>query len=518
MASAPDVITYVGVPLAVLGVMPILYTCIKALYTLRSIRLALQKIGLDATTRGSLMSGVIEVELPRFSVTPLDREDLEYWGLSPTTSTLNGGSWTVFIWNRIITGRCIYRLQYSDDLQVPKAEIDFGELIDFLLDRGAVPSAQGLHLLRGSGLWTPAGTNVLLSPDTTESVLRVSTPDDSDGVLSFKVQWRKAWDCRNNTSLPPSWMRLEGPQSKPEQSKVQETPEFGKGDAVLEEKVAEDQMGKRGTSIRFHLDLKEEGYIIDSATWEHNHEPLDMTLHIPHIQDESARFWVLSAAVALGELRGIALWTTPVPESIKLLANKDSVLYGALVLADIGDDKDARARRKMKIMGKSFSGETEKARKAREAEELHQFHHSFQVNTAERRHQDLQRGNEALSFTSLLSTVSVAQAALQYLSSTVDLNSCCDDVPGAAERILFLAMQSRKETQRICKFLDRWKRWTDRAEMKDEDFKTIKQDKDGFCRAACVMGLFAIASTKQESSISSDILECTRRWRKVRLG
>ena len=38
MASASDIITYIGIPLAVIGVLPIIYTCITSLINLRRIK------------------------------------------------------------------------------------------------------------------------------------------------------------------------------------------------------------------------------------------------------------------------------------------------------------------------------------------------------------------------------------------------------------------------------------------------------------------------------------------------
>ncbi|EEP79367.1 predicted protein [Uncinocarpus reesii 1704] len=214
-ASASDIITYIGVPLAVLGVMPIIYTCIRALLILRSIRLALARNGHSdsAVTRGSMMSGIVEVELPRCTITPLDRDqDPEYWELNPERSFLKGGTWSYFHWNRLVTGKKLYRIQYKDELRVPQAEIDFHELVSFLLDRGAVPDENGWSMLRTSGLWTPTGT-VLLRPPQGKfgGVLRVGVSDDSDGVLSLKVHWSGDWDWRSKECLPPFWMRINQP-------------------------------------------------------------------------------------------------------------------------------------------------------------------------------------------------------------------------------------------------------------------------------------------------------------------
>ncbi|KAK2749834.1 hypothetical protein FQN57_005248 [Myotisia sp. PD_48] len=214
-ASPSDIITYIGVPLAVLGVLPIIYTCLRALLVLRSIRKALARNGHSdsAITRGSMMSGVVEVELPRCTITPLDRDyDDEYWKLNPNRSLLEGGSWSFFHWNCLITGKKLYRIQYKDELRAPQAEIEFDELIAFLLDRGAVPDENGWKMLRTSGLWTPSGTVLLRSSlSGLGAVLRTGVPDDSDGVLSLKVHWQSGWDTRDKHCLPPFWMRLHQP-------------------------------------------------------------------------------------------------------------------------------------------------------------------------------------------------------------------------------------------------------------------------------------------------------------------
>ena len=95
MTTATDIITYIGVPLAVLGVLPIIYTVVNSLITTHRIRKVLRKNAIDADTRSSLLSGVFEVSLPRFSITPLDRDEKEYWERSANAISLKGVSWTV---------------------------------------------------------------------------------------------------------------------------------------------------------------------------------------------------------------------------------------------------------------------------------------------------------------------------------------------------------------------------------------------------------------------------------------
>jgi hypothetical protein len=96
--TATDIITYIGVPLAVLGVLPIIYNTISTLITLANVRRALRHGRLSGITRGDVINHIIEVELPRYTLAPLHRElhNKEYWGLSPHPSLIKGGSWTIF--------------------------------------------------------------------------------------------------------------------------------------------------------------------------------------------------------------------------------------------------------------------------------------------------------------------------------------------------------------------------------------------------------------------------------------
>ncbi len=68
MVSAPDVITYIGVPLAVLGVLPIIYNTVITLVTLAKVRRMLRHGRLAGNARGDVVNHVIEVELPRYTM------------------------------------------------------------------------------------------------------------------------------------------------------------------------------------------------------------------------------------------------------------------------------------------------------------------------------------------------------------------------------------------------------------------------------------------------------------------
>lgn len=136
--SPSDIITYVGVPLAVLGVLPILYNTAVTLAALSRIKRMLRRGQLRALTRSDVVNRVIEVELPRYAVTPLDRFEQrgEYWTLSRCPSGIPGGSWTTFNWRANATGVRTQRVEYADQLRQPQVEVAFCELVSYLLDLG----------------------------------------------------------------------------------------------------------------------------------------------------------------------------------------------------------------------------------------------------------------------------------------------------------------------------------------------------------------------------------------------
>ena len=85
MAFPTDIIAYIGIPHAVLGRMAILYTTIKALLVQKCIRREFVRNGLSkAIIRGSLISLVVEIELPRYILAPMSRSEEEYWKLNPS--------------------------------------------------------------------------------------------------------------------------------------------------------------------------------------------------------------------------------------------------------------------------------------------------------------------------------------------------------------------------------------------------------------------------------------------------
>ena len=217
MISATDVITYVGVPLAVLGVMPILYTFVSALYTGSYLRRVLYRNNLEAQVRARLMTGVVEVDLPVFQLEPLPRDETRYWTKPVLPMSIEGASWSHFNWFKRETDRVCVRFQRSDKIVLPESKIDFEKLVVFLLDRGASPSSKGFYALRHRGQQIPVGTVLIdVKGDTALSipVLTVAKPGERHGSISLELHWSKELHYRDSTSLPLSWICIPSLQSQ----------------------------------------------------------------------------------------------------------------------------------------------------------------------------------------------------------------------------------------------------------------------------------------------------------------
>ncbi|KAK0709785.1 hypothetical protein B0T26DRAFT_754939 [Lasiosphaeria miniovina] len=378
--SATDVITYIGVPLAVLGVLPILYNTVATLGALSRIKRILRHSRLTALTRSDVVNRVIEVELPRYAVTPWDRftNRDDYWSLSRHPSSIPGGSWTTFNWRTNVIGLQTQRVEYADQLRQPQVEVAFEELVSYLLDLGAVPDAHGWRLLRNTGLWTPVGCALLMSPDGTEKSLTIAPLDGSDGHLSLAANWSSRWTTRDFKDLPPYWVRLPPPPPQhlppPASSdeagsniEKQASPSAAAADEI--EVVAEDldaetsSMAKRSLESDHNQQHRDEPAA--SASSSSQRQPITCqisgdgivtalaqedrllsslqldSLPIDHIRARSGRTdgtWFASVATAYGTSSQTILWNYRIPDDVIAFARKDSVPCGVLVLLGVVDE------------------------------------------------------------------------------------------------------------------------------------------------------------------------------------
>ncbi|TDZ33924.1 hypothetical protein C8035_v000550 [Colletotrichum spinosum] len=351
-ASASDIITYIGVPLAVLGVLPILYNTVATLAARSRIRRMLRHARLTALTRSDVVNRVIEVDLPRYAVTPWDRFDHqeEYWSLARHPSSIPGGSWTTFNWRTNTIGLKTQRVEYADQLRQPQVDVGFDELICYLLDLGAVPDPHGWKLLRSSGLWTPAGCTLMLSPDSQHKAVTIAPLDDSDGHLSLAMNWSSHWITRSHESLPPYWVRLPPPQVVDEvktQRKIDEIAEETEADEdskkVPSAASSVDSISQAVTaSSQRHIACKVSSHGLISAMPEYRDRP-STSLYIDHVRirpGSSAGIWFASAATAYGTSSRTILWNYRIPDELLAFARGSSVPCGVLeMLGIVGDDQ-----------------------------------------------------------------------------------------------------------------------------------------------------------------------------------
>jgi hypothetical protein len=367
--TATDVITYIGVPLAVLGVLPILYNTAATLAALSRIRRMLRHSRLTALTRSDVVNRVIEIELPRYAVRPWDRfaNRDEYWTLSRHPSSIPGGSWTTFNWRTNVIGHNTQRVEYADQLRQPQVEVAFDDLICYLLDLGAVPDPHGWRLLRSTGLWTPVGCALMLSPDGREKALTLAPLDGSDGHLSLAVSWFGPWTTRDYSHLPPYWVRLPPPPPPPpppvdgtkknsipgedSRSAAEESVELLQNGSSSLHKASLDSARRQGASnARQSITCQISAEGIVTALCQDAEAPLQSTLQLDSLYIEHIRVrrpggtapsngvWFASAATAYGTTSQTVLWNYKIPDEILAFSRKETVPCGVMVLLDLVDE------------------------------------------------------------------------------------------------------------------------------------------------------------------------------------
>lgn len=545
--SAVDIITYIGIPLAVLGVLPTIYTCLKSFFTLREITHTLHRNGVTAITRSALLSGIVEIEIPRRSITPLDRSDPAYFEFRDGHSTLKGGTWTMFCWKEMVIGVKSYRLQYHDELAQPQAEVEFEALVAFLLDRGAVPSKEGWADLRSAGLWTPAGTRLLVGPGGTgaEEVLSVALSDDSDGILSLGLNWKREWGGRGVESLAPYWARVHPPVKEEdvlakleeiEVSKMEETKENevdAKG-GFLDDDSADGEVGKASV-VRVKISAAgiQEGYREEDVKRK---LPLFHLRSAPSFADSTAGFWFCCGATAFEASRG-GLWAFSIPDDVVSVARRETVPCGVMVLLGAMTDEEVptwrtpydhqaeQFERHVKFTEQSRRvneemrlppDQREAARRKRLETEAADFHNEFRrkmIRDKQRREAEMLEAMQSQK----LPISTIAEANRKWLVQKFELpESVTPRI--LLEQILFGMVQNSSFAKRLAAILDLWKNWSQSGGMTKGHYAAVQEDQVVFALASFV--LLAIRSTVNEptGSVIGDLQECLRLWKKVRLG
>ncbi|KAI8628816.1 hypothetical protein F5Y19DRAFT_97604 [Xylariaceae sp. FL1651] len=576
--SPTDIITYIGIPLAVLGVLPILYNTLATLAALSKIKRMLRHGKLTALTRSDIINKVIEVELPRYAVQPWDRFNhrREYWQVSRQPSSIPGGSWTTFNWKTNAIGIKTQRVEYADQLRQPQVEVAFHELVAYLLDLGAVPDAHGWRLLRSTGLWTPMGCSLMKSPDGTRQALAIAPLDDSDGHLSLKVNWESSWITRDASSLPPYWIRLPPPPPKEPEKDDSATASTSKEttqpeEAVKEEALLSEETGKseeskeefgkgKESSPKPSLDSIQKQAeknatspitcqfttdgLVSALSQDQGHLTSSynvQSLYIEHLRVNSNKMngaWFASAATAYGTTSQTVLWNYKIPDEILNFARRDTVPCGVLEMLNVVDGsltpQWATQYNDTMELHESFSRGVAEQRLAMAAEskmspQQRQFAigQRLERETMQRmndmrdrlRLQDQRREtrkHEALQ-SPKWDTKLVAEHNLAWLRSrkVVDAELALRDVVGM---LLHRMVLDGEFAAAICDMLDVWKAWSDNGGMRNADWEALETRQEIFAQASLLMALVKDATGAHEGTLSMDLQECLRMWRIVRLG
>jgi hypothetical protein len=606
MVSASDIITYAGVPLAVIGVLPSLYTFFKSLVTLRDIRRTLSQNGVGAITRGSMLSGIVEIEIPRKSITPLERDDPLYFELSERPSSLRGGTWSVFCWRELVIGHKALRLQYHDELAQPQAEVDLEALVAFLLDRGAIPDPQGFSDLRSSGHWTPAGTKLLVSPDRMHAVLSVSGSEDSEGLLSLKVNWRPEWSVRGPRDLPPYWMRLHGSRDdmgslgiiKVKDDELEEDQgEKEKKEEKHTSVISEKQHGhtksnsgqflhvrnpsdhhqsthKRHSSISKNSISEKNPFspheaerplsIVSYATSRYTHHPTGILrlrlsssgvdeiinedfpkrkMRPRHLRqfhanegNNSAAMWFSCAATALSAPRG-GLWSFSIPPAVTTFCLLDSVPCGVMELwgfmtteetpvwrtpVDNSMEEIEKREREQKRIRTMMDESRLKGQAWHEAVHKRFHEERREKQFAEERRVVEEQRRKAAEMVEALGSARmgirpVAEACRKWLVGK-ELVAAGDDIAAIVERLLWEMVTKQEAAFEMARVLDLWKHWADNGGMTKSQYDEMQQSLTAFAYASCLLYLIADTAEAMSGSVVSDLQECLRLWKRIRLG
>ncbi|KAL8765761.1 MAG: hypothetical protein Q9209_007268 [Squamulea sp. 1 TL-2023] len=384
----------------------------------------------------------------------------------------------------------------------------------------------------------------MLSPDSTQTALRMSIPDDSDGLLSLALQWKPAWNQRKRSSLPPSWIRLEfkASASSPAGSKTVDDAEEAtiptnksstKDDSQDEEVLEKKELPKTSsdrpplpsyspspTSLRFRLTSSStHPYLqIRSPTYERHYEPLRFA-PLPSLDSTSpTATWLAPLSLTLSLSSSFPTTFLTLPHSLHHLCIGSSIPCRVLVLAHLLSPYDApewetpepqnnpfEAHERFRASEQAIAREQilpeaqrQQAARLRQSEELSAMLTRARKKQRERAEREEKREREAVNSTRLQAKL-VANTALGFLEGegeALDVTTVTDKGLGegkgasltAVERLLVgiyrahagIDAEENAWAVDTCEMLDRWRDWTERGGMNRDDLRAILQNKTAF--------------------------------------
>lgn len=546
MGTTPtDIITYIGVPLAVIGVSPILWLATRALWKKVKIKAELNRYNTPTlSTRAELQSGIVEVTLEKYhlEVLPRDAGD-EYWEWNPNFSPLRGGSWTCFNWKEpyVRIGTKTYRLQYSDPVRQLQARINFGALLMFMLDRGATMDGGGFRVLREAGLRAPVGTTLLKGLDGKSALMVTSgDDDDADRALSLLLRWNKTWRGRDLSRLPPNWVRFKPPKpvddrppTQPADEKASKSERRVDSEPTIMELSTGDESKEADRNPSVVADLEQSSLRVtlnnsgleDGLAEDNKGLPSPVKLSVDHLRPtrrDSARAtkWFASIVKVTAARQG-SFCQFPIPEDIIRFISRaydrdECIPCGVLVelkmlsvSGDVWAPRDAHAEwweEEQAHMRRPFN-------KSRSSDDfLQRMDHKFELE------QECYRLRIPHALKSPgLHLEAVVKAVLAWLKEhkTVHHDVGVEDVVGEAlHGMLIDAVKSANLTQ----MLETWRVWNERGMMEAKDFKYVEENKICFAQVACILHTMGVFVNSVKDQVVEDVGHCMRVYQDVLLG
>jgi hypothetical protein len=259
-------------------------------------------------------------------------------------------------------------------------------------------------------------------------------------------------------------------------------------------------------------------------------------LRAHHNEQNSAAQWFSSAATALGAPLG-GLWSYAVPDEIITLSKLDSVPCGVLVLMGLADDAEVpawrplyddemeRVERQHKVLerGRRMMEESRLPVAERQGAVLKRMQAEMQQQQFDNQKKRLEAERrkaaemvEALG-SQRLGIVPVAEAARKWLLGKGYVGED-DSIAEIVERLLWEMIRGLEITAEMSKMLDAWKNWADNGGMTKVQFEYVKSSELTFAYAACVLCLIKETEGSTSGSVVSDLQDCLRMWKRVRLG
>jgi hypothetical protein len=220
MASPADIITYIGIPIAVLGVSPIIYNFIIAYLTRLKLVRNLKALGIhkDTSIRSRLFNGVVQLGLPVYDLELEGCPNVRahFRGISVRAlDGVQGGTWTQFTYpRREVTqpyleqyrvGHITKEFQISSELSLPEASVRFEDLLEYLLqtewESPIEFESEGFMALKFQNFNVQTETKLLsVAKKSLKQSLDLTTARSSPntrGFLCLKVDVHGIWNVKD---------------------------------------------------------------------------------------------------------------------------------------------------------------------------------------------------------------------------------------------------------------------------------------------------------------------------------